>query len=92
VAIFRSTELVDIIIISATMVQVRLRLDDEVFDWLHAEAARLNVDVSTVVRRALRGERRSNVLEPPPARETPRKVAARGRPSRKVARRARGRR
>lgn len=71
------------------MVQVRLRLDDEVFDWLHAEAARLNVDVSTVVRGALRGERRNNVLKPSPVRGTPRKVATRGGPSRKAARRAR---
>jgi hypothetical protein len=40
------------------MLKLRLRLDDDVFDWLHAEAARLNVNVSTVVRRVLRGERR----------------------------------
>jgi transposase len=40
------------------MVKLRLRVDDAVFDWLHAEAARLSVDVSTVVRWALRGERR----------------------------------
>jgi len=62
--------LVDIIIISTTMVKLGLRLDDEVFNWLHAEAARLNVDVSTVVRRALRGER----WDPSPAVPRVRKV------------------
>lgn len=40
------------------MLKLKLRVSDKVFNWLHAEAVRLNIDVSGVVRRVLRNERR----------------------------------